>query len=55
MLQLAHVDVTGAFGFLVEKLYFLALSMVFGSNISASSWEPFRRAIKDLILEYSMR
>ena len=29
--------------------------MVFGSNTSASSWEPFCRAIAALILEYSMR
>jgi hypothetical protein len=29
--------------------------MVFGSNTSASSWEPFRRAIEDLIIEYSTR
>ena len=31
------------------------MSMVFGSNTSASSWEPFRRAIEGLILEYSIR
>ncbi len=31
------------------------MSMVFGSNPSASSWEPFRRAIEASILEYSMR
>ncbi len=29
--------------------------MVFGSNMSASSWEPFRRAIQSLIPIYSMR
>ncbi len=29
--------------------------MVFGTNASAGSWEPFRRAIKALIIEYSMR
>ncbi len=50
-----HADVTGAFGFMAEKMYFLATSMVFGSNTSVSSWEPFRRAIEALILEYSMR
>jgi hypothetical protein len=50
-----HADVTGAFGFMAEKMYFLATSMVFGSNTSASSWEPFHRAIEALILEYSMR
>jgi len=50
-----HPDVTGAFGFMAEGLYFLATSMVFGSNTSASSWEPFRRAIEALITEYSTR
>ena len=40
---------------MVEKMYFLATSMVFGSNASASSWEPFRRAIEALIIEYSTR
>ncbi len=29
------------------------MSIVFDSNTSASSWEPFRRAIEALILEYS--
>ncbi len=50
-----HADLTGAFGFMAENLYFLATSMVFGLNASASSWKPFRRAIKALIVEYSMR
>jgi hypothetical protein len=50
-----HADLTGAFGFMAENLYFLATSMVFGSNASASSWEPFRRAIQSLIPVYSMR
>ena len=50
-----HADLTGAFGFMAENLYFLATSMVFGSNASASSWEPFRRAIQSLIPIYSMR
>jgi hypothetical protein len=31
-------DVTGAFGFLAEGLYFLSTGHVFGSNTSASSW-----------------
>jgi hypothetical protein len=50
-----HADLTGAFGFMAEDLYFLATSMVFGSNASASSWEPFRRAIQSLIPVYSIR
>ncbi len=41
-----HVDLTGCFGFLARDLYFLATSMVFGSNTSATSWEPCRRAIE---------
>ena len=43
-----HPDLTGAFGFLVGNLYCLAIAMVFGSNTSAASWEPFRRAIEGL-------
>jgi hypothetical protein len=50
-----HPDVTGAFGFMAKNLYFLAMSMVFGSNTFASSWEPFQRAIEALIIEYSTR
>jgi hypothetical protein len=50
-----HADLTGAFGFMAENLYFLATSMVFGSNAATSSWEPFRRAIQSLIPIYSMR
>ncbi len=45
----------GAFGFMAENLYFLAMSMVFGSNTSASSWEPIQRAIEALIIKYSTR
>jgi hypothetical protein len=29
--------------------------MVFGSNTSASSWEPFRRVIEALIIKYSTK
>ena len=50
-----HADLTGAFGYMAEELYFLATSMVSGSNPSASSWEPFQRAIEGLIIEYSTR
>ena len=48
-------DLTGAFGFMFEKLYFLSTSHVFGSNTSASSWELFRRAIKNSIPIYFFR
>lgn len=43
-----HPDLTGAFGFLAGGFYNLATAMVFGSNTSATSWEPFRRAIEAL-------
>jgi hypothetical protein len=33
-----HTDLTGAFGFIADKLYNLATTMVFGSTASASSW-----------------
>ncbi len=42
-------DITGAFGFMADDLYFLSTSHVFGSNTSASSWEPLRRSIQALI------
>jgi hypothetical protein len=43
-----HTDLTGAFGFIADKLYNLATAMVFGSTASASSWEAFRQAIEAL-------
>ena len=53
--QKIHPDLTGAFGFLVNDLYCLATAMVFGSNTSASSWEPFRRAIEGLSMKLANR
>ena len=47
-----HPDLTGAFGFLAGGFYNLATAMVFGSNTSATSWEPFRRAIEALSLVF---
>ncbi len=35
-------NVTGSFGFMAEGDYFLSTSHVFGSNTSASSWEPLQ-------------
>ena len=35
--------------------FFVANAMVFSSVASASSWEPFRRAIADLALAYFCR
>ncbi len=40
---------------MADEFFFLATSMVFGSNASASSWEPFQRAIQALIPMLSMR
>ena len=49
-------DFVGAFGFLISGLYyFLTTAMVFGSRVSASSWEPFRRAIEAMTANYSLR
>ena len=48
-------DLTGAFGFVADAMYFLVTSHVFGSNTSCSSWEPFRRAIQVLIRIYLER
>ncbi len=48
-------DVTGAFGFVAEKIYFASTSHVFGSNTSASLWEPLQQAIKSMITVYARR
>ncbi len=50
-----HADLTGAFGFIADKLYNLATAMVFGSTASASSWEAFRQAIKALTTVFANR
>ncbi len=50
-----HADLTGAFGFIANDLYNLATAMVFGSTTSASSWESFRQAIKDLMKIFANR
>ena len=50
-----HPDLAGAFGFMTNSWYCLAIAMVFGSNTSASSWEPFRRAIEGLTKKYANR
>jgi hypothetical protein len=38
-------DLAGAFGFIIGTCFFAANAGVFGSVISASSWEPHRIAI----------
>jgi len=50
-----HPDLTGAFGFYADDYYCLATAMVFGSNTSATSWEPFRRWIEALSCQYANR
>ena len=40
-----HPDLTGCFGYTAFAMYLLTTSNVFGSVMSAASWEPFRRAI----------
>ena len=43
-------DLMGAFGFIIGPLFYAASAMVFGSVASATSREPFRRAIAALAL-----
>jgi hypothetical protein len=50
-----HPDLTGAFGFIAGGYYNVATAMVFGSTTSASSWEPYRRAIEALSMAYTER
>jgi hypothetical protein len=50
-----YADLTGAFGFIADKLYNLATAMVFSATASASSWEAFRRAIKALTKVFANR
>jgi hypothetical protein len=50
-----HPDLTDAFGFMAGGYYNLATAMVFGPTTSASSWEPFRRAIEALSVAYADR
>jgi hypothetical protein len=50
-----HADLTGTFGFLAGGYFNLATAMVFGSTASASSWEPFWRAIQALTVVYAHR
>ena len=50
-----YPDLTGAFGFTADGFYCLATAMVFGSNTSATSWKPFRRAIEELSKVYCLR
>ena len=42
-----HPDLVGVF-FIIGLMFYAANVMVFGSIVSATSWEPFRRAISAL-------
>jgi len=50
-----HANLTGAFDFIAGGHFFLAIAMVFGSIASASSWEPFHRAIEAMSAVYANR
>ena len=50
-----HPDLTGAFGFLINNFFCLAVAMVFGSSTLSSCWEPFRRVIEGLALKFANR
>ena len=41
-------DLVGTFGFILGPWYVAANAMVFGSVASASSWEPFWRALQGI-------
>ena len=47
---------TAAFGYMIVGMYyFITTAMVFGSRVSATSWEPFRRAIEVTTEKFSLR
>ena len=48
-----HPNLVVPFGFMTTSFYCLTIAMVFGSNTSASSWEPFHRAIEGLTKKYA--
>ena len=50
-----HASLIGAFGFLFGGMFFASNAMVFGSVVSAPSWEPMRRAIVALAGAYFAR
>ena len=47
-----HPDIAGGFSFIVGQLLYVPVGNVFGGVTSASSWEPFRRAIITLSRKY---
>jgi hypothetical protein len=46
-------DLTGAFGYIAEKLYFISTSHVFELNTLASSWEALQQVIQKMIAVFS--
>jgi hypothetical protein len=48
-----HPNLTGAFRLMVNNLYCLATSMIFGSSISATRWESILRTIEGLIVVFA--
>jgi hypothetical protein len=50
-----HADLTGAFGFIADKLYNLATAIVFSSTALASCWEASRQAIEALTNVFANR
>jgi hypothetical protein len=50
-----HADLTGAFGFIADKFYNLAMAMVFGLTASASRCEAFRQGIEALTKVFANR
>ena len=50
-----RLDLAGAFIFFADDVYCLATAMVSGSNTSATSWEPFSRAIEALPVVFTNR
>ena len=49
-----RASIAAVFGFMIMGYYFIATAMVFGAVISATSWEPFRRAIETMTHVYSL-
>ena len=46
-----HPDLVGAFGFVFDEYFMASNAHVFGHVSSATSWEPFRRAIEALAVK----
>ena len=49
-----HLDIVGAFCFVIGDILMIPIGNVFGGTTSGSSWEPMRRAIIALATKFSM-